>query len=162
MCIYGDCKILTECGARRARDICAGDLVQLSDGSLVKVECSLTQRIEAEMEMCLIGQCWVTTEHPVRIGNGGWVIPKDIMEPEMVFVDQINNFVLERGHHVMVDGVECITLGHMMDEPQQLYHAIWGTNVIREFLKTLPGYPNVVVTAEALIKLMQHDSGVAL
>ena len=163
-CIHGDCFIETESGARKARDIRAGDLVQLSDGSLVKVECALTQRIENQMEMCLIGQCWVTIEHPVRINDGEWVLPKDVVTPKTMFVDQVNNFVLESGHHVVVDGVECITLGHCMDEPQQLYHPVWGTDVIRDFLKTLPGYPNVEITAVSLRKLlqMQYDQDIAL
>ena len=156
-CIHGDCELLTEFGARKARDIRAGDRVQLSDGTLVKVECALTQRVENQMEMCLIGKCWVTIEHPVRINDGEWVIPKDVVTPKEMFVDQVNNFVLESGHHVVVDGVECITLGHCLHEPQQLYHPIWGTNVIRDFLKTLPGYPNVEMTADSLRKLLQMN-----
>ncbi len=83
-------------------------------------------------------------DSPIRIGSSEWLIPYDVVGCIEMYVDEVNNFVLESEHCVIVDGVECITLGHMFSDPV-VSHPVWGTKVICQFLESLPSYPNVVI-----------------
>ena len=66
-------------------------------------------------------------------------------------VETLCNFVLEKGACAVVIGgaggigsVQCITLGHGLTHAS-VAHPVWGTSAIREYLKTLPGYPAVTI-----------------
>ena len=174
-CIYGNCLIKSwDCANnkeifKQARDIRAGDIIVTSNGKLVKVICSVTQIINDIIDICQVGEnglCLITPEHPYReICNQcnlkerekekvkkkeneqrEWKIPYKERQCIKMFVDQVNNFILESNseHHVVIDNIECITLGHMFDDPI-VKHDIWGTNVICQFLQSMQTYPNVIV-----------------
>ena len=61
-----------------------------------------------------------------------------------MYIKMINNFILEETslHHVLVGDIECITLSHMFEDPV-VKHPIWGSQIIHQYLKSLPSYPNV-------------------
>eukprot|EP01083_Nonionella_stella_P149688 475781_1 len=145
ICVLADCLVEMACGKKAARDICAGDIVRTANGSLTKVMCTVTQRIDDVIKMCNIGECCITPEHPIRnIGSDEWQMPYDMVQSVEMYVDQVNNFVLESGHCVIVDDVECITLGHMLSDPI-VKHPVWGTQVVCDFLKSFPSHPDVVI-----------------
>eukprot|EP01083_Nonionella_stella_P017440 48799_1 len=145
ICVVGECLVSMDSGLKRARDIRAGDRVQTSDGKLVRVVCTVTQRIGDMMRICRIGNCYVTPEHPIRkVGTAEWKIPLKEFGCTDMYVDVVNNFVLESEHHVVVDHVECITLAHMFEDPV-VKHKIWGTQVVCNFLQCFPSYPDVVI-----------------
>ena len=118
------------------------------------MKCTVTQIIGDVIGVCKLGEygkCYLTPEHPYReiLGDTdkGWKIPYiDKGEcVEKMYVDQVNNFVLEGPeHHVVCDNVECITLSHLFDDPV-VKHPVWGTEIIHEYLKSLPMYPDVVI-----------------
>eukprot|EP01084_Bolivina_argentea_P133365 235355_1 len=154
LCIVGYCMIVMENGFKCAKDIRVGDIVRTSNGSLAKVKCTITQRIDDVIEICRFGKCLVTPEHPIRkIGNKEWIIPELIQCVEVMYVEQVNNFILELGHNVVVDNVECITLAHNLED-ETVKHPIWGSDVISRFLESFSSYPNVVIDGSLNDKML--------
>lgn len=156
-CVHGDCLVELENGMkRRARDVLPGDVVRTS-GTLLRfnrVECVVHQRFDPNdnaVNVCRVSdECMVTPDHPVRRYPGdGWIAPKRIVPILSRHVDVLCNFVLEEdasstsGHAVLVDGVECVTLGHLSTDPS-IEHPLWGRRGIRRYLKESAGYPRVV------------------
>eukprot|EP01083_Nonionella_stella_P175145 609049_1 len=154
VCIVGDCLVLMASGVKAAKDIRAGDMVQTSNGCLAEVMCTVTQRIEDVIQICKIGECYVTPEHPIRMsGSNEWIVPYEVVGCMEMYVDQINNFVLKSEHHVIVDNVECITLGHGFEDPV-VKHPVWGTEVVSRFLESFPSFPDVVINDRLRVKYL--------
>ena len=85
-----------------------------------------------------------------------WRLPQDAVPTAMLGVATLCNFVLEEGAWcVVVDGVECITLGHGLADPR-VQHPTWGTRAIRRYLESLPGFPSVTITG-ALNERLVHS-----
>ena len=75
-----------------------------------------------------------------------WIMPKNVKPVEMVFQDQIFNFILDCGHCINVNNHWCCTLGHDL-KGDGIEHPLWGNSkAIKQFLKnrSKTGYPNVV------------------
>ena len=53
----------------------------------------------------------ITNYHPIFINNQ-WQFPVDVQPSQKTFIDKYYNFVLESGHTLKVNGIDCITLGH--------------------------------------------------
>jgi hypothetical protein len=51
----------------------------------------------------------------------------------------VYNFVLDRCHVVMVNGVECVTWAHGL-ATEGVRHTFYGTGLVLEHLSSLPGY----------------------
>lgn len=86
---------------------------------------------------------WITPHHPVRLdGAGGeWVYPKDIAHKVVERKEILYNYVLEGGFTFMLNGVECLDLGHNKEvfgerfEEHPCFHPFWGTEKIIERLQ---------------------------
>eukprot|EP01084_Bolivina_argentea_P166592 289203_1 len=59
ICVLGQCLVLMDSGFKRARDIRSGDFVKTSNGTSVRVICTVTQRIDEMMKICKIGNCYI-------------------------------------------------------------------------------------------------------
>ena len=62
----------------------------------------------------LPGGLLITSNHPVRI-NGMWHMPGKLDISEDFVLEKpayIYNFVIDKSHILIVNGYECITLGH--------------------------------------------------
>ena len=53
----------------------------------------------------------ITKYHPVIYG-GKWQFPTDIFKPKKVNISAYYNFVLDKGHTMTINGIQCVTLGH--------------------------------------------------
>ena len=68
----------------------------------------------------LPGGLIITNVHPVRV-KGKWYAPRtapnsskfELTEPMWIY-----NFILDRHHIVIVNGYECVTLGHDLTDPE--------------------------------------------
>jgi hypothetical protein len=77
-----------------------------------KIKCILMTEVNAEIEMVRFENgLLITNYHPI-IENGEWRFPVDVKASEKVQIDKYYNFVLESGHTMNVNGIECVTLGH--------------------------------------------------
>jgi len=63
----------------------------------------------------LEGGLVITPNHPVKI-DGKWTRPLKLKAKDWGMVDQVYNFVLETGHVMRINGVDCVTLGHEIDD----------------------------------------------
>ena len=54
-------------------------------------------------------------------------------------ISMVVNFVLERSHVLMVDGLPCVTLGHGLADPV-VAHPFWGTAAVVDALRRCDGW----------------------
>ena len=114
-----------------------GDEVLTAEGTAIVRVATRTLRSAALRK--LPGDLLITNNHPVRI-NGEWHMPGklDIAEDfELEKPVYIYNFVLDRSHILLVNGYECITLGHDLKD-EFIQHPFYGTERITNSLLTLP------------------------
>ena len=112
------------------------------DGSSYPIRCVLRPKVNATIEMVHFPSGLVITPyHPVKI-NGKWKFPTDIGQTLKSFVGEYFNFVLEDGHSMIVEGMECITLGHGLKNDVVASHDYLGTSAIIEDLKHMEGWSN--------------------
>ena len=146
-CVHADTSVTMADGTKkRAATISQGDVVFTPAGP-AKVLCVVASRCENNrMELVTLpGGLRITSYHPVRIG-GKWSFPVTLNHNEVdTPVDLVYNFVLD-AHHVMVmDGVECITLGHSFSGPV-VGHSYFGSSAVVEDLKQMAGWRSGRVT----------------
>merc|ERR1740139_1906389 len=102
-----------------------GDIISTADGlATVKLVAKIARDRPLVRLSCGLT---ITKKHPVRV-NGVWMLPKDLSGVREVenTTGFVYNFVLDRSHIVLVNGVECITWGHGFEDPV-VAHRYYGT-----------------------------------
>lgn len=121
-------------------DVQPGHEVLVADGT-AQVRC-VAQIARSPLKKLLGLPCGltITPGHPVRV-QGKWQRPRDL--PEFKQADSpshvVYNFVLDRCHILLVNGIQCVTWGHAMKE-DVVKHDYYGTNLIVSDLSRLPGW----------------------
>jgi hypothetical protein len=130
----------------KVSDVKPGDLVKVVGAkkfgnrgqNVAKVRCVVMYPCDPSIPLIgLPGGCLLTKSHPVRI-DGVWRKPQDIGIPAANPSDHVWNFVLEVNHILLVNGMECCTLGHGFQE-EGVFHEYWGSRVLDD-LARLPGW----------------------
>jgi len=85
----------------------------------------------------------ITPYHPIRIGKE-WHFPIDLSQPKLYPCNKYYNLVLTTSHVVVINNMECVTLGHNFTEPV-VSHPYFGSKDIIEDLRKLPGWDAGVV-----------------
>ncbi|CAF0751215.1 unnamed protein product [Didymodactylos carnosus] len=138
-CFHGDCLVLLANGSTKlVKYIRKGDVLKTAnslDGTTVKyVAKSICSNGKVDMvnfDSGLIISPW----HPVRI-NGNWIFPCDIGNATEIKCAEVYNFALDSHHIVIVNGVECVTLGHNF-KGKVIEHPYYGTSAILDDLRDL-------------------------
>jgi hypothetical protein len=138
-----------------------GDLVKCDlEGHTAEVACVMVmavpkgETIMAKFDNGLV----ITPAHPV-LCEGAWVLPNDLVKPSRVKVCRLFNFVLDRQHTILVNGVVCSALGHRREG--YTGHLFWGNwDKVVNCMKCIDmdGYKNGLV--EVLGTLRNKDSGI--
>ncbi len=68
----------------------------------------------------------ITPYHPVRI-EGKWKFPIDINHFEERDCDAVYSFILDDGHVMVINGVECVSMGHGFTHDDVVKHEFFGT-----------------------------------
>ena len=121
------------------KNIKVDDLVFTPTGP-AKVVCSIKIKVTGgNMDLVEIGDLLITPYHPVK-QNGKWVFPKYYQGGifDLHSIDYVYNFVLDSGHIIDVNGVECCTLGHEF-KGDVIEHEYFGKNIIND-IKVMPGW----------------------
>lgn len=137
---------------KRVEEIVRGDLVMAGSArAAARVACVVKGSCEDNLNnfVALEGGLLITPYHPVRV-NGEWKFPCDIAEPELRECEYEYNFVLEAGHTMQINGVECVTLAHHFEE-DVVKHAYFGTEAVIRDLSSMKGWN------DGLVRLV-HDS----
>lgn len=98
-------------------------------------------------------QLLITPWHPIRLA-GRWQFPADVaahdaagrpgatpqaLAASMVVPPSVYNLVLDGGHVVVADGVECVTLAHGFQE-DVVRHYFYGTEAVLRALQAMQGW----------------------
>ena len=141
-CFDGMCMVkMNDNSLKMVKDLCFGDVV--SGGAVV--ECVIKYKGKNNKHvLCTLngfGGLKITPYHPIKVYNE-WMFPIDVdggecREENCEFV---YNFVLNEGHILNVNGVECCTLGHGLMENEVIQHEYFGTNQVVDDLKKCSGW----------------------
>ena len=134
-CFHGECIVLLANGSMKlVKDIRRGDVLRTPNGSeatvtyTVKIMCAKGKASMVTFESGLI----ITPWHPIRI-DGHWTFPHNIRHENIIECQEVYNFVLDKGHISIINGVECVTLGHNF-KGEIIEHPYFGTEKVLEDL----------------------------
>ena len=126
---------------KKVSEIKKGDRVKNMNGdSYATILCVLKSKTPSPIvKLCEMNGMYITPYHPVRV-KGEWKFPIDIKSPQDVACDYVYNLVVDQGHVVSINGVECITLGHGFTDNSVVSHPYFGTDQIVKDLSSMKGY----------------------
>jgi hypothetical protein len=125
-CFGGDGGVWMADGRHKlVRDLRKGDRIRCDAGSqTAEVQCVVAMRVKgcrAPMVHFPSGLA-ITPTHPVLDNSGDWVPAEKVHERRVVDIDRVYNFLLDRQHTIVVNGVICVVMGH----GGPMKHAFWG------------------------------------
>lgn len=144
-CFDGNCQVLMQNNRTKSvRDIVKGDVVQTPTGC-AKVRCVVKTICKDSMcELVRLGRLIVTPWHPIK--RNRWVFPIQLAKSETLACEAVYSFLLEENAVSMViEGEECITLAHGIQDDDVAEHAFYGTHAVVSELKTFGGYQEGLV-----------------
>jgi adenylate kinase len=105
----------------------------------------------------------ITPSHPIRI-DGLWHYPRNCIGntdennsyQSDIIHEVVYNLVLDDVHVAVVNGMECCTLGHNLSGPV-ISHSFYGTRVVVEYLSTLPGWDEGIITVNKSLRKMYFE-----
>jgi hypothetical protein len=100
----------------------------------------------------------ITAWHPIR-QNQEWIMPCSLVSaPTEISCEEVYNFALDQGHTLLVNDVECVTLGHGFKD-DVVRHSYYGTRRVIEDLSRLDSEQNnsgiIEITEETLLRSKQ-------
>jgi len=138
-CVTGTSKVLMADDTRKEiKDCNAGEFVWTPSGPArirAMVVCNTTA---SSQPMVQLGNLCITPWHPVYV-NYQWQFPTAIMPYTSRLIQTVYNLVLDSGHIVDIEGVQCVTLAHGIKGPV-VEHEFFGTEAVVECLKKQPGW----------------------
>eukprot|EP00041_Stephanoeca_diplocostata_P041916 m.9475 g.9475 ORF g.9475 m.9475 type:complete len:1095 (-) comp6919_c0_seq1:465-3749(-) len=136
-----------------------GDKVLTPDGGEATVKCLVVTRVSRHSTFFVSfpGGLLVTPYHPVRVPlgckdkaegrcakttwSGRWCMPQSLYPVhEYGGCNAVYNVVLDRGHVLTINGIDCITLAHGITNHEVLSHPYLGTTRIVDDLANCPGW----------------------
>lgn len=138
---------------KHVKNIKKGDIVRTRDGSAV-VKCVVKTKVE-EGHLDLINinnNLFITPYHPIYI-DGVWEFPINLKFPIDFETNYVYDFVLDHGHTVFIDDIECVTLGHSFKQ-DKVQHHYFGSNKVIQDLSEHPDYKSgqVVISNSNFIR----------
>jgi len=147
-CFHGDSMVRLAHGTEAPiSSLRKGTAVRLPSGGHTNVLCVVvTPCPSGHMDLVRVSSRLVLTPyHPVRVG-ASWVFPCDVAVTTRTRCAAVYNLVLDGGHVVVVDGIECVTLGHGLEDNDVVRHPYFGTQRVIEDLERLYGWHEGLVT----------------
>lgn len=137
-----------------------GDVVRCANNQYASILCVVKTVFNAKHTQLVSFEngLKVTPWHPICI-DGTWKFPADIQPAIDTSCDAVYNFVLDKSHIVLVNNVQCCTLGHGLNDAV-VQHEYFGTNAIIQDLQRFPGWSSGLV--ELLPEYIHRDSQTGL
>ena len=111
--------------------------------------------IKPDQEFCKCSKLLVTPWHPIK-HKGQWEFPNNLDKTKKYDMPFVYSFVVENSSTVYIDGYECITLGHGIENDDVASHDFWGTEKVIDCLKSKSDWDN----GEVIInKSIRDDNG---
>ena len=159
----------------RIGELRKGDLVRTANGTQSTVECLVQIARAPAKSMVRLPRSGltITGKHPVCLGDGEWVLPKDVEGAELLSCAELGltavfNVVLSGAAAdakvLVVNGVDCITWRHDLQAPPLLRHAFFGTSRVVDSLKAIDalGYARGFVQVDGCVRDSASADGVTV
>jgi len=147
-CFDGAGMVHLQVGTKRVSDLRRGDV--LFGGA--RVVCVVRTAVEPGALLVDVGGVKLTPWHPVRVADE-WVFPAMLAEQAgsgafstTALGGYVFNLVLDRAHLVVINGVECVTLGHGFSDNEVVAHPYYGTRLVLLDLAAMSGWRAGLVT----------------
>jgi len=162
-CIGSEGNVLMQDNSlRKVKDIRKGDYIQLPNGESTPVLCvcktTLNPSDKAPLVLLESGLV-ITPWHPVLYKNQ-WRFPCHIGElwNTSFTSHDVFNFVLEKGHIMTVNGIDCVTLGHGFTE-DVVKHQYFGTEEVIKDFKSMPGWETGYIDLNEISTRRDSETG---
>lgn len=144
-CFSGDSMVhLPEGGMKLVAELQQGDKVLSGMGQAAEVVCVVKTWCPATTQIVHLSEALaITPWHPVRV-EGRWHFPCNLKAPVVEACPALYSFVLRSGHTMLIGGIECVTLGHGMNE-KVVQHPYLGTRRVIDDLEALPGWTDGLI-----------------
>jgi len=153
---------------KKVKDVKKGDVIYggsvtkshnlNSKNSGAKVLCVVKTKVtRGEKPMVQVNGLEITNWHPIRL-KGEWVFPVNVFGSRIMKIDTVYNFVLDKGHVMMINHIECSTLGHGFTENNVISHPYYGTNKIINDLKKMTGWDQGLIEVSDNLYVRNGDS----
>jgi hypothetical protein len=148
VCFHGKNFVHMADGSKKlVESIVKGDKIETKDGKGAKVICVVQTIVEGnvvDMVMCPESGLVVTPWHPIRNEQNNWVFPAKLAEANKMRCEFLYNFVLDSAHVMLINGVECVTMGHSFNGPI-CAHSYFGSDLVLNDLKRMNGWEEGLV-----------------
>ena len=126
---------------RQVKDLKKGDVILTRNGEMTRIVCIVrtTMRDGTCPMVELKNGVKLTPWHPVHV-DGEWKFPNDLGTLSDHAMPYIYNAVVDRGHALNINGIDCVTLGHHLKENKVVEHAYFGTDAVLSDLKQMQGW----------------------
>jgi hypothetical protein len=153
-CFDGECLVkMNDETMKKVKDIKKDDIIMTSNGDSTKVQCVVkTNCRDNKAKLVNLNGLLITPWHPVRVENE-WHFPSDLGTSIVRYCPAVYSFVLESEHIMIINGTECVTLGHSFKGPV-VGHDYFGSERIVNDLRKIDGWKNGIVelTSDCLIR----------
>ena len=139
-CFAGTCEILmADDTTQLVNTLKPGDIIK-SDNKNTSVKCIVKIQTGGSIDMVHFDSgLLITPWHPIKQQNK-WIFPANIGNSKKINCSEIYSIVLDTGFtSVNINGIDCITLGHGIQDDPVATHKFWGENILT-ILKKLPGW----------------------
>jgi hypothetical protein len=154
-CFHGACTALLADGAtsKPLSQLVKGDRVATTtSGGSARVVCVVRTRCaggRAQLVELERSGLLVTPYHPVRDEEGRWRFPCELAPALERSCEAVYSFVLDEGHTMVINGVECVSLGHGFGEDPVVSHPYFGSARVVEDLQKMRGWEAGLVQFES-------------
>ncbi len=136
-CFDGECIVSMKNGTyKKIKDLQRGDT--LSNNA--NIVCKVVYKSDCEIELVRYQNLLITPYHPIVVDDN-WVFPKDVSSDDYDYKNIVYNFVLDSQHIMVVEGIECVTLGHNF-KGDVIEHPYFGSDKVINDLKKDIGWEN--------------------
>lgn len=133
---------------KHVKDLIKGDKLENN----ATIECLVISEINAPIEIVDINGIQITPWHPIKMNDYGWCFPIDLESYPIRFqhFNRIYNVVVLDGNSIIINGIECITLGHNILNDDVASHEFFGTDMVIDELSNRDGWNDgkVIISGE--------------
>jgi len=149
-CFHGQCTVsMADGSSALVQNLKRGDLVSTPSGKAAEVLCvfkticagNVADLVELENNLL------VTPYHPVRIQDQ-WTFPCNLSQPKKMTCDAVYSFILKDEHVMIINGTQCVSLGHNFTQ-EIVKHPYFGSQNVVEDLKKFKGWSDGLVQLQS-------------
>merc|ERR1712110_214164 len=121
--------------------------------------CVIKTLVAPKTELCELSSGLVVTPwHPIRV-EGVWKFPANLAAITTRHCEAVYSFILDDEHIMLIEGMECVALGHGFTDNDVITHPYFGTNAIVEDLQRFSGWDDGLITFEEECMKRDANSG---